>query len=135
MIEKAKRIMDKGGHFSALLTDVSKAFDYLPHDLLIAKLDAYGFKNDALYLIFHYLNNEKQRAKINSYFSSFQNIISGVAQGSLFGSLLFNIFLTDIFLFCPTEVSYGDDNKPGATGDCLEKTLQKVQKASNTLFK
>ena len=81
--------MDKGGHFSALLTDLSKAFDCLPHDLLIAKLDAYGFKNDALYLIFNYLNNRKQRVKINSSFSSFQNIISGVPQGSLLGPLLF----------------------------------------------
>ena len=72
------RITDKRGHFSALLTDLSKAFDCLPHDLLIAKLDAYGFKNDALYLIFNYLNNRKQRVKINSSFSSFQNIISGV---------------------------------------------------------
>ena len=55
MIEKAKRIMDKGGHFSVLLTDLSKMFDCLPHDLLIAKLDAYGFENDTLYLIFNYL--------------------------------------------------------------------------------
>ena len=136
MIEKAKSIMDKGGHFSALLTDPSKAFDCLPHDLLIAKLDAYGFKNDALYLIFNYLNNRKQRVKINSSISSFQNIISGVTQGSLLGPLLFNIFLTDIFLFCPTEIaSYTDDNTPYATGVCLEKTLQKVEIASNTLFK
>ena len=52
MIEKAKRVMDKGRNFSALLTDLSKAFDCLLHDLLKAKLDAYGFKNDALYLIF-----------------------------------------------------------------------------------
>ena len=59
MIEKSKRIIDKGRHFSALLTDLSKVFDYLPHDLLIAKLDADGFKNDALYLIFNYLNNRK----------------------------------------------------------------------------
>ena len=130
MIEKAKRIMDKGGYFRALLTDLSKTFDCLPHDLLVAKLDAYRFKNDALYLIFNYLNNRKQRVKINSSFSSFQNIISGVPQGSLLGSLLFNIFLTDIFLFCPTKVaSYADDNTPGATADCLEKTLQKVEKS------
>ena len=82
------------------------------------------------------MNYRKQRLKINSSFSSFQNIISGVSQSSLLGSLLFNIFLTDIFLFCPTEIaSYADDNTPYATGVCLEKTLQKVEKASNTLFK
>ena len=71
-------MMDKGRHFIVLRTDLSKSFDCLLHDLIVAKLDAYGFKNDALCLIFTYLNNRKQRAKINSSFSSFQNIISGV---------------------------------------------------------
>ena len=61
--------MDKGGHFSAFLTDLLKAFDYLLHDLVIAKLDTYDFKNDALHLILNYLNNRKQRVKINSSFS------------------------------------------------------------------
>ena len=112
MIEKAKRIMAKGGHFGALLTDFSKAFDYFPHDLLIAKLEAYGFKNNSLCLIYNYLNNRKQRININLSFGSFQNIISGVPQGSLLGPLS-NIFLRDIFLFCPTEIgSYADDNTP-----------------------
>ena len=98
MIEKAKGIMDEGWYFSALLTDLSKAFDHL--------------------------NNRKQRVKINSSFSSFQNIISGVPQGSIMGRLLFNIFLTNIFIFCPTEIaSYVDDNTPYATEDCLKKAL------------
>ena len=53
----------------------------------------------------------------------------------MLGPLLFKIFLTDIFgFFCPTEmVSYADDNTPHATGDCLKKTLQKVEKALNIL--
>ena len=72
MIEKAKRIMDKGGLFSALrIINLSKVSDCQPHDLLIAKLDAYGFENVAVYLIFNYLNIRKQRIKINSSFSSF----------------------------------------------------------------
>ena len=114
--EKAKRIMAKGGYSSALLTDLSTAFDCLPHDLLRAKLDAYSFKNYGLYLIFNYLNNRKERVKINSSFSSFQNIISGVPQGSLLGPLLFNIFLTDNCLFCSSEIAgYADDNTPYPT--------------------
>ena len=82
------------------------------------------------------MNNRKQRLKINSSFSSFQNIIGGVTQGSFLGPLLFNIFLIDIFLFCPTEiVSYADNNTPYATGDCFKKTLKKVEEASNALLK
>ena len=77
MIETAKGLMDKGRHFSALLTDLLKTFDCLLHDLIIAKLDSYGFKNDALCLIFNYLSNRKQRVNINLFFTSFQSIISG----------------------------------------------------------
>ena len=80
------------------------------------------------------MNNRKRRVKINSSFSSFHNIISRVPEGSLLGPLLFNIFLTDIF-FCPTEIANcADDNTPYGTGDCFNKTLQKLG-ASNILFK
>ena len=113
MTEKSKGVMDKGRHFTALLTNLSKAFYCLPDDLIIAKLDTYGFKNDALCLIFNHFNNRKQRVNINSSFSSFQNIIGGVPQGFLLGPLSFNIFPTDTFLFRRTEIaSYADDNTP-----------------------
>ena len=94
MIEKAKGVIDKGEYFKVSLTylstvtDLSKAFDCLPHTLIIAKLDVYGFKKNDLYLILNYLNNRKQRVKTNSSFSSFQNIIIGAPQGFLLGPLL-----------------------------------------------
>ena len=59
MLEKWKRSVDKGKVFGALLTDLSKAFDCLDHELLIAKLNAYGFSLNALKLIHNYLSNRK----------------------------------------------------------------------------
>ena len=69
MIEKWKKSLDSKGSFGALITDLSKAFDCIPHELMMAKLDAYGFDLKALTLIFNYLRNRKQRVKINSSYS------------------------------------------------------------------
>ena len=79
--------------------DLSKAFDSLPHDLLIAKLHAYRFSISSLKLIYSYLKNRWQRTKIGSVFSSWLMIILGVPQGSILGSLLFNFFINDLLLF------------------------------------
>ena len=72
--------------------DLSKEYDCLPHDLLIAKLEAYGFGMHSLRLIASYLSNRKQRVKIGSTVSDWQDIICDVPQGSVLGSLLFNFF-------------------------------------------
>ena len=78
MLEKWKRFIDNGKMFGALLTDLSKVFDCIDHELLIAKLNAYGFSLTALKLVHSYLSNRKQRTKINSSYSSWLEIIFGV---------------------------------------------------------
>ena len=92
MLEKWKRSVDNSKMFGALLTDLSKAFDCLDHELLIAKLNAFGFSLTALNLVHNYLSNRKQRTKINSSYSSFLEITFGFPQGSILGPLLFSIF-------------------------------------------
>ena len=78
MIENWNESFDQGGHYGALSTDLSKAFDYLMHSLLIEKLQAYGFDNDPLNCICNYLVGSEQRIKINSSFSTWLKIENGV---------------------------------------------------------
>ena len=122
--------------FGALLTELSKAFDCLSHDLLIAKLNAYGFSIAALRLVQNYLSNRKQRTKINSDFSSWEKILFGVPQGCILGPLLFKIFLCDLVsIMNETDfASYTDDNTPYVVGHSIEDVIMKLQNASLTHF-
>ena len=97
MIQKFKKALNNGNVFGALLMDFSKAFDCLPHDLIIAKLISYGFNLTSLNLIHNYLIKWKKRTIINQSYSSWEDILLGVPQGSILGALLFNIFLSDFF--------------------------------------
>ena len=74
-------------------------FSFLKHDLFIAKLAAYGFEDSATSLISDYLSKRYQQVKIGSVFSSYQEILRGVPQGSNFGPILFNIFINDLIFF------------------------------------
>ena len=112
MLEKWKNTLDKGGFVCAIFMDLSKAFDTMNHDLLIAKLGAYGFQEDALVFMKSYFTNRKQLVCVNSNFRMWEKIISGVPQGLILGHLLFNIFLNDLFLFVENSdlSNYADDN-------------------------
>ena len=128
MIEKWRESLASGGNFGALLTDLSKAFDCLSHDLLITKLHACGLDMPCLKLLHSYLTKRRQRVKINNTYSSWSEILFGVPQGSILGSLLFDTFLCDLFLFVPDiDIAiYADDNIPHATNKHLETVLKEL---------
>ena len=99
MTESWKTELNNGSKVGVIIMDLSKAFDSLNHDLLLAKLEAYGLDNNAVRFTRSYLTNRLQRCKINNSFIEWTKISAEVPQGSISGPLLFNIFINDIFLF------------------------------------
>ena len=136
LLEKWKKCLDNKGKAGLLLTDLSKAFDCLDHELLIAKLEAYGFGNKALKLVHSYLTGRFQRVRINSTFSTWSEIFFGVIQGSILGPILFNIDLADMFLVCKdiSIASYADDNSPYACEKDMQSVIDKLQNDSIALL-
>ena len=136
MLEKWKTDVDNKKTFRALLTDLPKALDCLSHDLPLAKLNAYAFSLPALRLMQNYLSNRKQRTKIDSEFSSWEEILFGVPQGSIVEPSLFIIFLCGLFFIMNVVdlASYADDSTPFFIGNDLDEINFKIQSASKTLF-
>ena len=99
MIEKWKKCLDKKGPFSALLTGLFNAFDYLPHKPLLTNLNAYGFDESSLNYMKNYLSDQKKRVEINNSLSNWTNILYEVTQGSVSGPNLFNNFFF-VICFC-----------------------------------
>ena len=125
LVEEWREDLDKNFVVGA---DLSKTFDCIAHDLLIAKLAAYGFSDTALRYIYSYLSNRKQSVRINNTFSNYQKIISGVPQGSILGPIFFNLSINDL-----SDVSlhnFADGNTLSAFAETILELIDILQSGS-----
>ena len=121
--------LDKSNVIGTVLMDLSKAYDCLPHDLLIAKLAVYGIDHHSLTLLHDYLLNRFQRVKIGNSFSEWLKILIGVPQGSILGPLLFNIFINDLlFSILNADIcNFADDNTLYTSGKSADNVTSVLQ--------
>ena len=112
LIEKWRKCLHNSEIITVIQMDLSKVYDCISQDLLIAKLHAYGFGMKSLQFLHNYLTNRKQRVKIESSFSAWETVIRGLQQGSVPDPLLFNIFINDHFMFLDGEnlCNFADEN-------------------------
>lgn len=121
------KVLDCSGQIDVLYLDFSKVFDSVPHNLLLYKLNQYGINGGLLNWFSSYLIGRRQRVIIESSFSDWLPVVSGVPQGSILGPFLFLLYINDL----PSMVSpdstlalFADDSKCfrsiKALDDCLE---------------
>ena len=107
--EKRKKVLGNGGSCGAHLVDLSKPFGCVVHDLLMAKLSAYGFDYNSQKLISSFLSDRKFRTKIGSSYSPYLNLLVSVPEGSISSPLLFDTYMCNLFLCdCESNINYAD---------------------------
>ena len=136
IVEDWKLSLDNNKYTAAILMDLSKAFDCLPHDLLLLKMKHYGLSDDALSLVKSYLSDRRQCVKLGNKYSAFKEILKGVPQGSILGPVFFNIFINDIFDFIQKGdlYNYADDNTLSYSSKSPSELVKTLEEGSEILI-
>ena len=133
LAENWKKSLDNKKYVGAILMDLSKDFNCIPHKFLIAKVDVYGFSDNALTFFFSYLKQRKQSIQINNTYSILQLFLSGVPQVSVLCSILFNLFINDLFMYMKNSDThnFADENTISCVSSSLNTLISELEKERN----
>ena len=128
--------MDNTFVVRAVLTDLSKAFDCIPHDLLTAKLSTCNIIPETLSYIYSYLTNRRPCVRINNTHSQLKTVTSDVPQGSVLGPILFNLSINYLFFFVAlaSVYNFADDNTLSTFATKVSRSIKILESESEVVI-